>query len=234
MKHTKYSVLLMRDDSNVRRFRVSPIWLRLGVYAIICLVLLAAGGIVAGYTFWDKNQVLAESRKKMERRLVEMQVRLERLENVQKLLEGTDPEDLTALAGTVGRKAAPTMPGPEIHLKHLFSPFDTHLAKMENLQVQFVNHSMRVSFEVNNLQPNKSLSGDVSFKLITNAGKQFKVDANSKHLNFSIQRFKRIITKFRLPKDVARDDIFALQVKIVSPKGDMIFSDTFPIYRIVS
>ncbi len=234
MKHTKYSILLMRDDSNVRRYRISPLWLKLGVYAIVCLIVLSAGGIAAGYTFWDKNRVLSESRKKMERRLVEMQVRLERLENVQKLLEGTDPEDLTALAGAVGRTAS-AVPQPELDLKSLFSSKDSHLAKVENLQVQFVNHSMRVSFDVNNLQQNNAaLNGQVSFTLITNAGKRVAVVAKSSELNFSIQRFKRIITLFSLPKDVVQDDVFALQVKIVSPEGEMIFSDTFPMHRILS
>lgn len=235
MKHTKYSVLLMRDDSNVRRFRVSPFWLKLGVYALVCIVVLAAAGIVGGYTFWHKNQALSQSRKTLERRLVEMQVRLERLENVEKLMERTDPEELTALAGSVGRKPGPVVPPPDINLSTLFVQADSHLCRVENLQVQFVNHSMRTSFDVNNLQlDNKVLVGDVSFALVTNGGKVLKVEARSKDLNFSIQRFKRIISKFSLPKNVARDDIFALQVKIVSPQGEMIFSDTFPLYRIIA
>ena len=48
MNHEKYSVLFMRDDRRVKRFRVSPFWIKTVVYFVTIVFLSAAGGITSG------------------------------------------------------------------------------------------------------------------------------------------------------------------------------------------
>ncbi len=78
----KYSLLFMRDDSRVRRLRLSPVWLRLGAYLLVLQTLAAGFGVWGSVHFWQAAQALDEDRASLERQLAEDRLRLERLENV--------------------------------------------------------------------------------------------------------------------------------------------------------
>lgn len=92
-----YSLLLMRDDGKVRRLRVSPLVLRVLVTCLFLLPVLTGLGIWAAMTFWQGNTALVDANRVLERQLKETQVELERLANLEALLEQEDPARLHAL-----------------------------------------------------------------------------------------------------------------------------------------
>ncbi|WP_245628742.1 hypothetical protein [Salidesulfovibrio brasiliensis] len=91
MSDSKYSVLFMRDDADVRRYRLSPFWLRFFLCSQMFLLFCAAGGMYLGYRGWKETKALNVENKRLEQQLVDAQVRLERLGNMEKILKSYDP-----------------------------------------------------------------------------------------------------------------------------------------------
>ncbi|WCB46321.1 hypothetical protein [Nitratidesulfovibrio vulgaris] len=106
-----YSLLLMRDDGNVRRLRVSPLALRLLVTTLFIVPALAVLGIWAAATFWKGNTALVDANRDLTREIKEMRVELERLSNLEILLEREDPVRLHALVAP-RKTPAPTASAP--------------------------------------------------------------------------------------------------------------------------
>jgi hypothetical protein len=229
----KFSVLLMRDDSNVRRFRVGSFWLKLLVYIEVLLIILAAGGIYAGYTFWRQNAMLEEQRVVLEKRLREAHVHLERLQNVEKILQSNDPEELQTLLGSMSIDKRPER--PPIDLGKLFRSVDKQQAVVDNMSVKAVrDNSLRVSFDLNNADSSRALSGHVELALVTKDGMISDVEANDEDLGFQIQRYKKIVTTFPLPEGMLVKDIFGLRVTIKNPSDATVFSETYQLSEFMS
>lgn len=250
-KDGKYSILFMRDDTHVRRFRVSPRLMRGMAWGAGILLLAAVLSVGAGIRFWAAGARLGEEKKALERRLIEAEVRLERLSNVEKILKSNDPEDLHALIGggaaaPAGVKpqaqgkgqaaAAPAQPdqGRALNLAELFEHQDTKLAGLENVQLKISGETAQLRLDLNNLQPEKLLNGRVDLLLIATSGKVEAAGAPEADLTFSIQRFKRIQTSFALPSGMQRNDLFALRVVIKGQDGKAIFSETYQLARILA
>ena len=234
MSNEKINVLFMRDDSNVRRYRVSPIWLKLALYGLILLCAMALGGFYAGYTYWSANKELVEERRELQRNLRETSLRLERLENVEKILQSNDPEELQSLFGSMsiekGKKERPI-----VDLGTLFSRVDLGDVSVENLGVkESGNGRLRVSFDLNNAGGDKTLTGQVELALVSREGADIPVVVKKDDLSFQIQRYKKIVTTFLLPGGMDVKDLFGLKVVIHTPAGKTIFRDTFQLSRVMS
>lgn len=235
MKNSKYSVLFMRDDKNVKRFRLSPAWLKIALYLEFLLVFAAAGGVYAGYTFWKQASTLRLEKLNYEQRLTEAQVKLERLENVQQILKSYDPSELqTLLTATPIETKTVVQESPPVDLKQLFERTDAMMAGIENLKARVSGNTMTVSFDINNLKTNGVLSGDVIIQLMMSDGNIKDVDADKSDLNFQIQRFKRVRATFTLPRGVAEKDVFGIRLTIKSPEEQVIFCETYPLANILA
>lgn len=238
MARGKYSILLMRDDSKVKRFRLSPVWLKLFIYFIVFCVLAAGVGIYGGYTFWRENMVLTQERKAQERSLREMQVELERLQNVEQILESNDPEELQSLFGNISvAQQQPEQPEPPtLDLAKIFDYMDKRQVIVENFSASLVNNgrSLRISFELNNADSAKPLSGLADVDLVTRTGKTIKIKPDRNDMTFLIQRFKKVVTSIALPAGTALDDLFGLRLNITTPEGDLIYSDIYRLSRVLS
>jgi hypothetical protein len=238
MTKAKYNVLMMRDNSPVKRFRMSPVWLKLGLYFLILLMACAGGGGYFGFTFWKQNLQLRENLDGMERELREARIELERLQNVDKILKSNDPEELQALFGNVianPHQERPTpSPAPKINLGQVFKRVDLQQVKVDNLQARQQGSKVHVSFNLNNLQTEETVSGRAEMQIITNGGKERHLQLNSNDLVFQIQRFKQISTSFALPASVPMDEVFGLRLVIKKPSGQVIFSETYPLAYIMS
>lgn len=256
----KYSVLFMRDDAHVRRFRISPGLMRGLAWGLGVLVLATGVGLYAGARYWAEGARLAEENRTLERRLIEAEVQLERLSNVESILKSNDPEDLQALVGGTGHfpgdarsgdarpgpagKGAGTPPvqaagvgggaGQPLNLAELFESKDMKLAGVENLQLRLTGENAQVRLDLNNLQPERLLNGRVDLLLMSVAGKLTPVPVPEAELAFSIQRFKRIQAAFTLPEGLDRQSLFALRVVIRGQDGKAIYSETYQIARILA
>ncbi len=231
MSDLKYSVLFMRDDTDVRRFRVSPMWLKAFLYFQGFLLLLSIVGISIGVTFWSSNAGLRAERKALEIRLSEAEVKLERLSNMEKIMEANGAKEQAA-PGKAGPAPveAPALPKlPPVNLKNLFEKANAGLVTVDSFQAKLSGSDVTVSFELTNVQSTNTLSGAADLTLIRNDGQVSDVEANKADLSFQIQRFKHIRTSFTLPKGVDRRDVFGLRLEIKGSDGKTIFSDTYPL-----
>lgn len=232
MNQLKYSVLFMRDDSDVRRYRISPFWLKAFVYFQSFLLLFSIIGITVGVTFWSGNAALRAERKALELRLSEAEVKLERLSNMEKMLEANEPKEAAPVQAKAPAKTAPEPPAepklPPVNLRALFEKINTSQVTVENYQARLAGNEISVNFELNNAQSN-TLSGTAEVQLIRNDGQVAYVETNKADLSFQIQRFKHIRTSFALPKGLDRRDVFGLRLEVKGSDGKTIYSDIFPL-----
>lgn len=236
MSDSKYSVLFMRDDRDVTRYRINPFWLKMFVFSQVFLLLCAAGGITMGIRGFAINADLQSEKKGLEQRLVDAEVRLERLGNMEKILESYDPNELQSLL-TAATSEVEKLEDPkaDVDLNKVFTRTDTRLVGVENMQAKIAGSKINVSFELNNLQPSKeTVTGQAKFLLIKKDGSALEVSTNKSDLAFQIQRFKRIRTSFVLPDGMKTKDIFGLRLEIRGKDGSVIYAETYPFYHILA
>jgi hypothetical protein len=235
MVKSKYNVLLMRDDTNVRRYRLNSFWIRLGIYFLVLLVFVAAAGGYAGYTYWSENRELVQENREISRELMEVRMELERLENIEQILQSNDPEELQSLIGSVTAEieSSETAP-PMVNLNDVFEYVDLQQVRVDDLQAKFNGSRMRVSFHLNNLIQDGTLSGQADIELLASDGSVVDVKVNKSQLSFQIQHFKRINTSFTLPDKYGKNSLFALRLVIKNDQDQTIFSETFPLAHILA
>lgn len=237
---SKYNVLMMRDNTPVKRYRLSPMWLKLAFWMLVLLVASAGCGGYFGYTFWTQNKDLNTDLMSTQRELREARIELERLQNIEKILKSNDPEELQALFGTpvgheVETKPAPQAPPPPpINLTKLFKRVDVQQVKVDNVIAKYSGNNLRVTFNLNNLQTDDTISGRADMILVSNTGKDIPVKLNRNDLVYQIQRFKQITTSFGIPSGMPKANIFGLKLFIRKPTGQVIFSETYPLANIQS
>lgn len=236
MSKAKYNVLMMRDNTPVRRYRVSPVWLKLGLYALLLLVACASAGGYFGLRFWEKNQTLTDELTGVQRELREARIELERLQNIDQILKSDDPEELQTLLGNSAAPAKPkTPPPPPLNLSKLLGRIDLQHVRVDNFQAKAPSdRTLQIVFNLNNLQTVDTISGIATMAVLTNNGKEQLPQLNKNDLVFQIQRFKQITTAFKLPGGLTSSDVFGLRLVIKNNSGQVIFSDVFPLANILS
>lgn len=242
MSKAKYNVLMMRDNTPVKRYRVAPIWLKLALYSLLLLIAAAGAGGYFGFNFWKENQALNAQIEGAERELRESRIELERLQNIDQILKSNDPEELQTLFGVPAPAPAPAQPSapsppppPPVDLSKVFSKTDMQQVRVDNLQAKIKgDKNVQVAFNLNNLQTADTISGVATLAVVTNRGKDMLPQLNKNDLFFQIQRFKQITTSFRLPGALVRSDVFGLRLVIKNNSGQVIFSDVFPLANILS
>jgi len=235
MSDSKYSVLFMRDDRDVTRYRVSPFWLKIFIFIQVFLLLCAVGGIYMGVRGFKINADLHSDNKGLEQRLVDAEVRLERLGNMEKILQSYDPNELQSLLSAATTEVEQhDQERVEVDLNKIFTRFDSRQVGVENLQAKITKNKLSLSFELNNLQASKSMAGQVDFSFVKKDGTSVPAKTNKRDLVFQIQRFKRIQTTFLLPDGLDKKDVFGLRMEIKGKDGDVIFAETYPFYHILA
>ena len=234
MSDSKYSVLFMRDDRDVTRYRVSPFWLKMFICTQVFLFLCAAGGIYMGVRGFKINSDLQAENKGLEQRLVDAEVRLERLGNMEKILQSYDPAELQSLLSAATSEVEQEQEQDVVDLNKVFTRVDTQQVGVENMQAELSKRKVSVSFELNNLQSAKAVVGQADLSLVKKDGSSLEAKINKNDLSFQIQRFKRIQTTFLLPDGVDQKDLFGLRLEIKGNGGDVIFAETYPFYHIIS
>ena len=222
MSNAKYSVLFMRDDRDVTRYRVSPFWLKMFVFSQIFLLLCAAGGIYMGVRGFKINNELRGENKSLEQRLVDAEVRLERLGNMEKILQSYDPAELQSLLSAATTEVEKAPEPEKVDLNKIFTRVDTQQVGVENLQARLTGRKMSISFELNNLQASKAVVGTSDLKLVMKDGSPVPLGP------------KRIKTTFQLPNGVTQKELFGLRLEIKGKGGDVFFAETYPLYHILS
>ncbi len=224
----------MRDDRDVTRYRVSPFWLKMFIFTQVFLFLCAAGGIYMGVRGFKVNADLQSENKGLEQRLVDAEVRLERLGNMEKILQSYDPAELQSLLSSATSELEEEKEQITVDLNKIFTRVDTQQVGVENLQARIAGRKVSVSFELNNLQASKAVVGQAALSFVKKGGESVSAKTNRSDLSFQIQRFKRIQTTFLLPDGLEQKDLFGLRLEIKGKGGDVIFAETYPFYHILA
>ena len=104
-KSASYSILFLKDDSKVVRFRLKPFWIKF--LAIVFIVFSGASG-TAGYAahyYWKKYQVLQLERTELAEKLGENRRQLGRFAGVERIKESTMPR--STMTGVTAIAAGP-------------------------------------------------------------------------------------------------------------------------------
>ncbi|XPV75856.1 MAG: hypothetical protein ACNI27_14625 [Desulfovibrio sp.] len=239
MSNSKYSVLFMRDDTDVRKYRLAPFWLKFFFICVFLLMVTTGTSIWFGAEFFERNNALEAQKGELQMQMGEMSVRLERLSNMEKILQKYDSKKVISLlssgsAPTPAPVAKPVPVAKQIDLNKIFSFADAREVRVQNLQMRVKQRELTTSFEINNMVTARALSGIITLSLYTRAGEPVVVKTNINDLKFQIQRFKRIRTSFSLPERVKVDDVFGLRLEIKNLQGKVLFRETYPLYSILS
>jgi hypothetical protein len=227
MAKPKFNVLIMRDDSPVKGFRISRFWIKIFLTFQVVFLILAGLGGWAGYRFSHDAVLLSAENRELTRQLNEANIKLERLQNVERILNTNDPADLqTPIGLPVG--TPPEAPPSPLDLSSLLDQADLGQAQIRNMNIQIKRGMVELKFDISNLQTSSTLSGVIRLGLITNTGGFEMPAVKQEDLEFSIQRFKKIRTSFRLPDGLSADGIYALKVSVEKPDGTVILSEPFP------
>ena len=107
---SKYTILIMRDDTQARHMRFSPVWIKIFLWFILILVLLAAAGIWGTHYFWDKGRAQESRLVHLERQNAELNIKLERLQNMESLIGASE----NAIMPVVDSGPADSTPADEV------------------------------------------------------------------------------------------------------------------------
>lgn len=231
MRDPKYSILFMRDDTDVRRFRVSPNWLRTYLAAQAVLILLAVAGIWLGVTSWWDNRVLTSEKNELAKRLEEAELRLSTLANMEKILEAYDKSELQSLLA--GPKEGVQEGAVPVDLNKVFTSVDEGVVIVDEVKSALTSTTFSLSFKLENRKTDTLLSGDTEIHLITSDGRKTPLEGNPRDLAFQIRQRKFVRTTVPLPDGMEKNDLFAVSIAIKRSDGMVIFSDTYPLHTIL-
>lgn len=221
-KDASYSVLFMRDDTDVKSFRVSPKRLRVllwagGVFGVLLLVALVLGA----HAFFGYNSVLNQKRA-LELKLADVQVERERSGNIEMMQKALDGKDATDDKPQPAPQAQAGQPG------RAFARQNSGSIAVENVRTSVGANTVHASFDLNN-RAGEALSGEVHLLLLKTDGALLELEWPAQDLTFQIQRFKRIATSAKLPEGAARRDALGLRMEIMNSSGELLFGETFAL-----
>lgn len=227
-KDASYSVLFMRDDTDVKSFRVSPRRLRLllwagGVLGTLLLVALALGG----HAFFGYSSVLSEKRA-LELRLADAQVERERSGNIEMMQKALGEKGGKAGADDKAPSSQAAQAVPAGQPGRAFARQNSGGIAVENFRASVGGSTVHASFDLNN-RVGEALSGEVHLLLLKTDGALLELDWPAQDLTFQIQRFKRIVTSAKLPEGTARREALGLRMEITNSSGELLFGETFAL-----
>jgi len=236
---SKYSVLFMRDDTRVKRFRMSPFWLKMFVYVQILLVAYAILATFLVVRFLQANTRLAKANAEAQSQLADAAGQLQRLERVHSILAASDREGIHPLLGALAQNASGVAqtPGqaetPPISLSKLFQPVDLKKASVEDFQAQLEGRDLDISFNLNNLLPDEeSISGQAEIQLVMDNGSVISLPTDVNDMSYLIQRYKQVRTRAELPSGVKPEAVFGLRLILQSSNGEEILGELHSLAEI--
>ncbi len=257
-KSNKYTVLIMRDDTQVRRMRFSPFWLKFFLWFLLILAAIAGAGSWGSYYFWEKGRAQETRLVQLERQNADLGIKLERLQNMEtligasestpldpvldtgptaatptedKTLSGVGPGDLPVLVDVAGNATA-TGNATALEgpvLANATASDGEDPVKLENINLRAnSNKTLRLGVSFVNTT-GKPVRGYASLTLLTPAG-EVPATVPADDLDFQMARMKRATTTFPLPEGVSMDDVEAVRINVFVDEVE-IFTQDVPLEK---
>ncbi len=236
----KISVLLMRDDQQVRRYRIDPAWFRLVIYGIFLLIAFSSIGGYLGYTFWQENDVLSKEIETLRQQVQDKEIKLKSLQNMERILALHEPAELQSLltgeknAEQIELQHPSQVAADQVDLQAFFTKIDLNKAVVKDLSLSTTaDGALRLKYHLTSKVAGDSLSGVTEIGLISRDGQFLDVKTPLEEMAFSIQNYRTFDALFSLPQGHELADIYALRLALVTQDGTTIFSQTFPLSNIM-
>jgi len=255
----KINLIWFRDEESAKRMRVRPGWIRVFTYFLVFVVLCAAGGVLAAFEFWRRSQDMLTEKREVEKRLTETLLKLERLQNIEKLLQSSDVSEMGQLLGGLGietqagkaQQAPPGKPGakdqpapkdqpkngppererpPGFDLADVMGKVDLGQVGVENFRAKVDAKGVHYGFDLSNLMP-QALSGNGQLLGVVRDGSVFPVQTGKDDLGFAIQRFKQVSSQAPLPPGVDPGNLYGFRLVLSNASGKTIYSETYPLVQ---
>jgi hypothetical protein len=232
----RYNVIFMRDDTPVRSFRLSPLWLKLLFIFFLLLIIVSMTGVYWSFVFFqEKKQEAGLYQLKVES-FEQMKKELNRLQNVEKILENYNEHELRSFLVNhqqEQREQAQEVSSADVDLRVILDSVDKNIVGVSNVRISFVQNRMRVQLEVNNMQGKGPVSGAISLYLIKNNGDILNLDLEESDLRYSITRFRTMDNTFDLPESLDHESIFGLRVTAKNDENYVVYTRVFPVSSIL-
>ena len=244
---TAYSVLFMRDDCGVKRFRMRACWLKIFVLFGLLVFSVAVGSSWGAYYFWNKFRVVRAEYHSAAEELVGIRQKLTSLQNMEKIRNENDPAHtrtmlervpsengaakfpmVLALNATASQVAPANATIPS-HAEADPTPDFEHPARITKITAIAVGATrIRFIFDVTNQNQNQQLTGRVQLAAITAGGAVVDLaGADRDSLRFQISRLKNITTTAPLPQDLPLASVQGVQIT-VDAEGLPLYVERFP------
>ena len=252
----KLNFIWFKDQEPARRLRLRPGWMRALTYLLVLVVLLAAGGSYGAWEFWRRAQDVSAEKREVEKRLSETLIKLERLQNIEKLLQTSDASELSQLLAGMGiepqaaktpvappkqgkdtpkekeqakeQKEPPRQAPAGFDLAAVMGKVDVSQVGVENFKARTDAKGIQFTFDLSNLMP-QSLSGSGQLAAVTRDGTLVALSAGKDELAFNIQRFKQVQAVAAVPQGIEASNLFGYRLTLSNASGKTIFSETFPL-----
>lgn len=230
-----YSVLLLREDQQVRRFRFNPLWIRLFFYIFLLLALFAAVGGYYALEYWKQNKALFEELQELRLEVQRQRVRLTSVQNMELILQIYDPEELQALLSGVKKESGLRVQAPEVDLQNIFKRVDSEVCSVKDVQLkQQMPGRLDLQFTLtNDLEDGKTITGFVEPSFVTRAGSLVEPVVPEADMTFHIQRFRTFETNFALPEGLLLEELYAFRLLVIAEDGREVFSRAYPLEQVL-
>jgi len=254
--HGKLNLIWFRDQEPAKRLCIRSGWIRAVTYLMVFVTLCAAGGLFAAYEFWRRGQEMQSERREVEKRLSDTLLKLERLQNIEKLLQTSDANELSQLlagmglestaAKAQGKSAKDVKDSPKdaakdakngssererpagFDLASVMGKVDLGQVGVENFRAKVEPKGLSYGFDLSNLMP-QALSGNGQLLAVSREGNMVPLQTGKDDLGFNIQRFKQVAALAPIPQGLEPGTIFAVRLVLTNASGKTIFSETYPL-----
>lgn len=242
--HEQLNIVFMRDNGPRRsmRLRLSHFYLAL---AFFCMLPFICGALAwSCWHLWQANMLLRSNIEKFETDRQAAENRAERLENLEILL---DEENIPGKEALMRRLAAgngssngplPAENDSEKAQKtdglghEVFPEIDGGKIRVDNVTVRLMRgNRIRISLDLQNLNPEEVLSGEVKAILISSDGEKKQLIFMPEDVgNFRINRFKRAVMTARVPGGTSTAEP-SIILEVNNPEGDTLFRNIYQVGR---
>jgi len=251
---TYCSLLLMRDDGRIYRWRIG-----LRMFYVLCGVLLLLPLLVgiAGWLTWSfhqDNAPLHAQVRRLEDENRTLHITIRRLANLEQLLDLSENAKLSALQNQQAKRksaeqsAAPPEVTPQEYAKEPYPgditgqdaatpppptaipSVDLKNVVVENVQVRRQGNNLRVTLDLLNALQKNQIGGNVNLTLKSASGEIFLLEIPKDVASFRISRLKRAVFVPALPAGAVRNlATSTLVIEIALEERGVVYRNEYPI-----
>lgn len=240
IKDEKISLLVMRDNGEVRSMRMRLSWLVTLCVISAIMPFIAAAGIWFSIDLWANTSQLQDDNQRLTREGQEAKAKADRLGNLEKLLQRNAATETVVVSNINRSEDAKPAPAEEESALAAqdgpghseFPAINTGYVTVDNINARVQPGSkLRISLDLRNPDTRKTLSGEVLCTLVTAAGESIPLQFRPQEAgDFRITRLKRAVLVSVLPPQTNFTNAQVL-IEVKNDSGELVYRNIFPVER---